>query len=162
MSRSGRALRQLTTRTLTAENVPQAFPLIQTSFPEITLEDWQRFAETVLNPETRPKGGFLTVHCEQGYMAGLCNYRVEPDLLHGQTLAVDLFVAYDLFDRETIATALVEALESVARSLHCRALHTQLTERGRNGLKNGLIDMLTRHGHEVETIRFCKRLPAPA
>jgi hypothetical protein len=144
------------------EDVARAFPLVRTSFPEITLEVWQRFAEDTLQPEIPPQGGFLTVLCEQGYIAGLCNYRIEPDLLHGQALAVDLFVAYDLFDRSTIATALVEGLERTARANHCQALHTHLMDRGRGGPKNSLIDTLTRHGHEIETVRLCKRLSALA
>jgi len=161
-SRGKLTLRQLTIRPLTVEDVARAFPLVRTSFPEITLEAWRRFAEDILRPETPTRGGFLTVLCEQGYIAGLCNYRIEPDLLHGQALAVDLFVAYDLFDRSTIAAALAEGLERMARENHCHALHTHLIDRGRGGPKNSLIDTLTRNGHEIETVRLCKRLPALA
>jgi len=160
--RDGPTLRQLTTRPLTLENVPQAFPLVRTSFPEITLEAWRRFAQDILQPGAPALGGFLTVLCEQGYIAGLCNYRIEPDLLHGQALAVDLFVAYDLFDRSAIAAALVDGLERMARAHGCRALHTHLFDRGRGGPRNSLIETLTRHGHEIETVGLCKRLPAHA
>jgi hypothetical protein len=155
-------LRQLTLKNLTADEVAQAYPLIRTSFPEVTLEAWRRFVDALVRPQSPPRGGFLTVLCEQGYIAGLCSYRIEPDLLHGQVLAVDLFVAYDLFDRSAIAAALAEGLERTARDNGCQAVHTHLIDRGRGGSRSGLVDALTRQGHEVEFVGLCKSLPAPA
>ena len=151
-------MRQLRTRPLTLEKISQAFPLIQAAFPEITLNAWRQFAEDRLLLEAPAQGGILTVLCEQRYIAGLCSYRLEADLLHGQALAVDLFVAYDMFDREAIANALVSGLETIARTNNCRATHTQLIERRRNSIKTGLLAMLTRSGHKLERIRRWKHL----
>jgi len=124
---------ELTTRPLSAERVIQAFPLIQTALPEVTLAAWRDFAA-----------------------------RVVPDLVHGRLLDAGLFLAYDLLDRRPVAEALAAAVEALARQRGCTAVHTHLPQRNDapTNPDNGLSRVLAARGHRIESLGLCKRLVA--
>lgn len=153
-------MRQLSTRPLTPDRIGQAFPLIQATVPDVTLDDWRRFAMTLMTPREPRPAGIMTVLSELDYIAGLCIYRVEHDLRHGWALAADHFLALDPFNRGAVVLALVEALEALARENGCAAVHTSVPERCTTVQANGrgLIEILCSLGHEIETVRLCKRL----
>ena len=153
-------VRLLRTRPLTLDRIGQAFPLVQATFPEVTLDEWTHFAGAAVSRREPLPAGILTVLSELDYIAGLSIYRVEADLQHRCALVADHFFALDLFDRGAVVHALAEALEDVAREHGCVAVHTILPERvakGRNGA-GGLIATLHDLGHQVGMVRLCKRL----
>jgi len=161
---------ELTTRPLSAERVIQAFPLIQTALPEVTLAAWRDFAAALMSGrnargDTRGdawEGGILAVTDGRDYISGLCSYRVVPDLVHGRLLDAGLFLAYDLLDRRPVAEALAAAVEALARQRGCTAVHTHLPQRNDapTNPDNGLSRVLAARGHRIESLGLCKRLVA--
>jgi hypothetical protein len=155
-------MRELSTRPLTPDRIAQAFPLIQASLPGVTAKEWCDFAAALISPDPQAPGGLLSVVSEQGYIAGLCSYRIERDLVHGRTLCAEHFLAFGLFDREAVAQTLAARLEALARERHCRAVHINLPPGGAWPLQTsgGLAGLLQAQGHRVESLRLCKRLSA--
>lgn len=154
------AVRQLRTRPLTAERIAQAFPLVQMSLPQVTLDAWCDFAEALVFRPNGAAAGIIVVLDERDTIAGLCSYRVDHDLVHERLLSAEHFLAFDLLDRRAVAHALADGLEGLARQHQCTAIHTQLPRRGdadpdRGG---GLLDVLSTLGHRVEYIGMCKLL----
>ncbi|NIV75283.1 MAG: hypothetical protein GWN37_10725 [Gammaproteobacteria bacterium] len=154
-------MRHLRTRPLTVERIAQAFPLVQASLPHVTLEAWQDFASALVSRAEPPHSGIMTVISEREYIAGLCSYQIDHDLVHGLRLTADNFLAFDLLDRRLVAHALAEGLESLARDLRCTAVHTHLlhTDPVNPARGGGLVDILSTRGHRVESIGMCKLLP---
>ena len=154
------AVRQLRTRPLTGERIAQAFPLVQTSLPQVTLDAWRDFAEALVSHRNGAAAGIIAVLGERDYIAGLCSYRIGHDLVHGRLLSAEHFLAFDLLDRRAVAHALAEGIEGLARAHHCTAIHTHLPRMGdadpeRGG---GLQDVLSTRGHRIESIGMCKLL----
>jgi hypothetical protein len=155
-------VRHLKIRPLTAERVTQAFPLIQVALPAVTLAAWRAFAAALMTGGAARDSGILAVTDERNYIAGLCSYRVVPDLVHGRLLDAGHFLAFDLFDRRPVAEALAEGIEVMARDRGCSVVHTQLPRRNDTPCEpgNGLAELLAARGHRVETLGLCKRLAA--
>ncbi len=165
---------RLKIRPLSAESVTQAFALIQTALPEVTLAAWRDFAAALMSDtdargDTRGEvrgdareGGILAVTDGRNYIAGLCSYRVVPDLVHGRLLDAGHFLAFDLLDRRPVAEALAAAVEALAREHGCSAVHTHLPQG--NGAPpdpdNSLSKLFAARGHRVESLGLCKRLVA--
>jgi hypothetical protein len=153
---------QLKIRPLSAERVAQAFPLIQTALPVVTLAAWRDFAAALMSGGDAREGGILAVTDGRNYIAGLCSYRVVPDLVHGRLLDASHFLAFDMLDRRPVAEALAAALEARARERGCSAVHTRLPHRNAAPPDpgNGLSGLLAARGHRVESLGLCKRLVA--
>jgi hypothetical protein len=155
-------VRELKIRPLSAKRIAQAFPLIQTALPEVTLAAWRGFAAALMSGADDREGGILAVSDEHDYIAGLCSYQVVPDLVHGRLLDTDHFVAFDLLDRRPVAEALAEAVEALARKRGCSAVHTHLPQRNAAPPEpgNDLAELLAARGHRIENLDLCKRLMA--
>ncbi len=155
---------QLTTQPLSAARVIQAFPLIQTALPGVTLAAWRDFAAAQIHGgNTRAgdqEGGILAVTDRRGYIAGLCSYRLVPDLVHGRLLDTGHFLAFDLLERQPVAESLAAALEALARERGCHAVHTRLPHRNAGPDPDGLSGLLAARGHRIESLGLCKRLVA--
>lgn len=154
----GIAVRILETRPLTPERIAQAFPLIQTAFPAVGLEDWRDFATPLASAKGPADGGIIIAVSEQGYIVGLCCYRVARDLQHGAVLMADPFVALDLYDPQAVVRALADAVESLARERRCTAIHTSPSGTGVKGADAWLIRILRNRGHRFESLMMCKLL----
>ncbi len=153
-------MRHLEIRPLTAERIAQAFPLIQASLPQVTLETWRDFAAALVAQGAPAATGIILVVGERDTIAGLCSYRVERDLVHGRLLNADHFLAFDLFDRRSVAHALAAGVEDLARERHCTAIHTNLIRpRDPAPAGGGLVEVLSARGHRIETLGMCKPLP---
>ncbi len=157
---------QLEIRPLSAERITQAFPLIQTALPEVTLAAWRDFAAATMSGRDTPgdarEGGILAVTDGRDYIAGLCSYRVVPDLVHGRLLDAGHFLAFDMLGRRPVAEALAAALETLARERGCSAVHTRLPHRTADPPDpgDGLSGLLAARGHRIESLGLCKRLVA--
>ncbi len=151
-------MRSLETQPLTPGRVAQAFPLIQIAFPEVSLEDWRAFATPPASAQSQTNGGIITVVSEQGYIVGICCYRVAQDLQHGNVLMAEHFLILDLFDQQAVVHALADAAESLARERRCTAIHTSLPETEVKGADAWLVRILRDRGHRFESLRMCKLL----
>jgi hypothetical protein len=148
---------------LTGGQVAQAFPLIQSVAPHLTLEQWNCFVDLVTNLAggvQHPQAGIMTIQNNRGYIQGLFSYTVEANLNHGRVLSIDNFVAFDLVDRDKAIEAMFGAMDDIAYGLGCHAIHVHLPEsltappRGRKGL----LRVFEEADHRVETVGLCKDL----
>ncbi len=124
----------------------------------MSLEDWRDFATPPARAQGQVAGGIITVVSEQGYIVGLCCYRVTQELLHGAVLLANHFLILDLFGQQAVVRALADAVESLARERRCTAIHTSLPETGVKGADDWLVRNLRDRGHRVESLRMCKLL----
>jgi len=156
-------------KALDARRIDQAFPIVQTGFPQLGLDRWRRYAQEMIGshgtgdgkvvalPMAQPSG-IIVVQIGHGYIHGLFSYQVVNTLHHGRTLQVDLFVALALFDPRVTVEALLEEMDRVARQHRCDAIHLSLP-------KTPDAPQLARFhelGHQLEGIRLCKALPLAA
>ena len=149
-------MRQLTVTSLSGNRIDQAFPLVQSAWPHVGLEQWRQFARDRIagSPSI---SGIQSVVTEQNYIAGLCVYRVERHLCHGPTVVVDQFMALDLFNRAAIVNAMVDFLEGLAREQNCGALHTHIQEHTKqwDGPEDCMVSILRARGHEITSLQLC-------
>lgn len=110
----------------------------------------------------RVDSGIITVVSEQGYIVGLCCYRVAQDFQHGNVLMAEHFLILDLFDQKAVVHILADAAESLARERRCTAIHMSLPKTEGKGADAWLVRILRDRGHRFESLRMCKLLvPSP-
>lgn len=168
------------TKQLDARRIDQAFPVVQTAFPKISVDRWRAYAQTLLcgkGGKARPKApkpadmagnvvplvippssGVIVAQLGLGYIHGLFAYQVLPNLGHGKVLQVDMFVALDLFDPEAAAESLLLEMERLGRVLHCDAIHLSLPKRP----NSPQLACIEQRGLHVEGLRLCKDLAVVA
>lgn len=136
--------------------VDQAFPLVQSILPDITIDVWRRYAASMLDRSFADRG-IMTVQA-LGYIHGLFSFRVEDSLQHGRSLLVDNFTVLDLFTPAAPAIALLRAMDDLAEALDCRAIHTYLPngERLAPDYRGWILRQFRDRGHHVESVALCK------
>jgi len=148
--------REYRARTLSAGKVSQAYALIQAAAPGVSLERWRAFCESLGKVGAHDQGaavvsaGVIAIEDSEGYVRGLFSYHCAPDLMHGCTLTVADVVILDLFDSETVATVLFEAIDVLARSLGCTGIHAQVAADAQ-----GLMERFQSRGMRVEAMVLC-------
>lgn len=146
-------MRRLHPESLTAEQVDQAFPLVQMVRPRLGLAGWRARARALL---ARADAGIVVLRDDAGLMLGLFVWTLDHDPDHGRTLCAADFVARDIVDPDRVADALADALDATARAHGCRAVHTEVAWTG--GRARGLVERLGGLGHATESLRLCKTL----
>ncbi len=148
----------LTPLQLGPKQIDQAFPIVQSLMPGLSVEDWRYFAARIT--EYRDDlAGIMTVQ-SQGYIHGLFSYKAEPHLAHGRVLMVDNFIVLDLFNPAAVAEALLRAMDELALRLDCKATHTMLPD-GPHAMadyRHWLLGRFRTQGHQMESVALCKRL----
>ena len=140
---------------LVERQVDQAFPVVQAIQPGTSIEAWRAFARRLIaEPE---RGGVMTVQAA-GYIYGLFSYRVEPSLQYGDVLVVENFAVLDLFSPAAAASALVKAMDELAKRRGCGAIHTGLPSGDRltPDYRRWMIGRFRDLGHHLESITLCK------
>lgn len=134
-----------------------AWPLVHAAAPELSLSDWQSFAEQLIDEG----GGILVARSVGGEFHGLAAYRVEHCLRGGLTLRVEPLIAFDLHHRGPVRRALIAALAALGRSHSCSSLVVAIAGRGyaEGGEKSAAWRAL---GLDLESVLFARRLPHPA
>lgn len=145
--------RSITTAPLSPEQIPQAFPLIQSVRPDLDLGTWRAFAQQLAAPEAAAEHGIVAARGENGYLLGLVTYRIKRDLGCGPALLAEHFVALDLIDRAPVAAALIAALDEVGHHYGCVALHVILPRS-----QAGLLGSFRAAGYRPDGAVLCKRL----
>jgi hypothetical protein len=147
--------RQFIAKLLDRDSADRAYTLAQLSASELGLEEWRRF---VANGAGTPasEGGVLAIQNRSGIMQGLCSYRFEESLGRGKVCSVENLVALDLLDNACVASALLQALEDLARRGGASALRLDLV--GKSPAGDRLIARLHDRGHRQEAIRLVKDL----
>ena len=132
--------------------IDQAYPIIQTQFPALALEDWRRYARGLIAAGDPTRGVMTAQH--GGYIRGLFCHWPDRSLLHGDLLVVDNFTVMDLFDPTGAVNALIGAMETMAERHRCRAIHTLLLDHRPTPLHG----RLQAQGHHVSKVMLCKAL----
>jgi hypothetical protein len=123
--------------TLSGDQVPQAFPLIQAIWPEADLASWRSFVQFFNRGEAAGKSGVLAVRDPADYIWGILAYRLDRDLRKGLVLTAQLFVAVDLTNTLRTAQAVVDVAEKRAAELGCTGVQIHL-HKDRTGLASRL------------------------
>jgi len=114
---------------LRASLLLQAYPLVREAAPEVTLDQWRRYARALIRPPRGRQSGIVALRCENDYLRGLFSYRVVPDLVSGRTLVVDCLAVSTLFSPGEIADALLAEAERIARRHRCATLRAAFPTR---------------------------------
>ncbi len=154
--------RRLHVKPLEREGARQAFPLVQSIFPELTLEEWLSFARDMEQPQPTTFGpcGIVSVQSGRGYIHGLYSYMVERNLRHGRILEVNNFVALDMADRWGATSRLLSTMDELAKQFDCSAIHVSLPDRWGRGprIEPTVLSKFEDHGHSIACVGFCKVL----
>ncbi len=155
-------MRKLNVGLLLHEQIDHAFPLVCANCPEADLEAWRRFARQRIGRDTADGTGILIVRNEQGCTVGIGAFQLSHDLLHGPILFTDQFCALDIVDQASVARALENGIEKIARRHGCTAIHTNVAASGKQTDDGWLCSVLYERGHRVEGLHMCKLIPASA
>ena len=132
------------------EGIDQAYPIVHTLHPALTMDDWRRYARTLI-AAAEPVRGVMTAQ-HGGYIRGLFCHWTDRSLQHSSMLMVDNFAVMDLFDAHGATRTLISAMETMAEQFGCGAIHTLLTDHRPTALHGHL----TQQGHEVIKVVLCK------
>ena len=111
---------------LSDDQVPQAFPLIQATWPGADLNAWQGFVRFFNDRAAAKDAGVLSLRDPAGYICGVLAYRLDRDLRAGRMLAVPLFTAVDLINSPRTVGALLNVAEMRATELGCTGVQIRL------------------------------------
>lgn len=155
---------QLQIEPLAAGQLDQAFPLLQTRYPGLTLGQWRCYARSLMAPSRTGRGlpapavprGIVAARTEQGYLTGLFSYRVSLDLCHDRILEVATFVAAGLFDPLHTIDGMVREIERLAGALGCAAVRIERPQP--DALAELLLKRLYGDCRVVESVSLCKEI----
>lgn len=134
------------------EGIDQAYPIVQTQLPALTLTAWRDYAHGLITASTSLRGVMTAQH--GGYIRGLFCHWPEHSLAHGNLLIVDHFAIMDLFGPEGAAQSLIAAMETIATTHDCQAIHTFLPDHRPAPLHAQLLAK----GHHFSKVLLCKAL----
>ncbi len=149
---------RFTIKPLLPEQVAQAFPVVHTARPNLTLDRWVDYAGELAAGKTQAvANGIMTLQNDQGYIHGLFTYRVDQDLEHGRTLLAENVVVLGLTEQAAATVALIEAVEDLARRHDCGAIHTQLIGATAGPIADhSIVNFFRDSGHQFGGLRMCK------
>lgn len=142
--------------------VLQAYPLVQSAVPHLTMEQWLEYVRSISEQRDGEPccAGVMSAENGDGYIYGLYCHAVEPDIHHGRVLKVRNFVAANLYDSAGIIDRLMDSIVSVARDNGCTAVHVDLPDNTRRGPEpvESVVSMFKGAGFRVESIAMCRSL----
>jgi hypothetical protein len=141
-----------TTGHLTADRIPQAYPVAREIAGMLTPEAWSDYAQAVVgtpSETTWPRG--IVVADLDGYIRGMFTYQVQPDLKPQRILELRNFAALQVIRRKTLADALMDAADELAQRHDCGVVHAHIPAGSAWALS-----YFEDHGHEVETLCLCQ------
>jgi hypothetical protein len=104
------------------EGLRVAYPLIRLVEPEVDLRSWLSFAAPLVRGRGTRHGVVTVRYSDQAHPCGICCFRRDRSLRHGEVLTADPLVALDLLDPVPLLSALLGELEVLAGRLGCRAI----------------------------------------
>lgn len=137
---------------LAADRIEQVYPLAREIAEDLTPEDWCDYARAVIEvpPESAwPRG--IVVAALDGYVRGMFTYQVEPDLRPRRILELRNFAALQVVRRKSLADALMDAADELARTHDCGGVHAHIPAKSAWALS-----YFEDHGHKVETLCLCQ------
>ena len=144
---------------LALSRLPQAFPLIQASMPEIALEDWLAYGRVLIAAATQ--GGIMTAEGADRYIYGLFCYRIDASPRYESILTVEHFVVLDMVGQNDTTLQLLGAIEGLAERLRCVHLQIVLPQHSVAPDDGGLRAVLQANGLRIEGVKFGKNAGMP-
>jgi hypothetical protein len=134
-----------------------AYPLVRAVAPQVSLEEWLRFARHATGRARTGREGVTTVrHAGRAFPSGLCCWRRDLDLAEGLVLTAEHIIAVDILDAAPMFDALAAELERIAARLGCRAVRSVLHPDA-----TALAQRLRQGGHQPAATMLSKPLRPP-
>ncbi|MCC6469667.1 MAG: hypothetical protein IT563_15190 [Alphaproteobacteria bacterium] len=155
----------LIARLLDRSKIDQAYPLVRSLVPGITLGRWNAFVRPQLAVHSAAwPHGVMTIQNHKGYILGLFSFEVRDDLYESRTLCIDNIVVPSMPGRELIWIAIADATDQLAKMNDCRAVRAGLNEELGSDADDRLWvgSSLQRSGYVLEGVRAFKRLDGEA
>jgi len=147
-------MQSYTVQPLVQSQFHAAYPLMREAVPTLDLSAWSRFARRFADPRRASRSGIMVAQRRsRPYPSGLFCYHKEVDLQYGLLLTVDHFVALDIIDHQSVANALIAALEPLGRRLQCDAIRSLMHVGSQDVAPN-----LFAAGFRQDGAVLCKRL----
>ncbi len=147
---------------LGGDQASQAWPLVQSASPRLTLEQWLGYIRGLARDggDDPLAGGVMSAQNGDGYIYGIYCHAVEFDIQHGKVLKVRYFAAANLYDSTGVMDGLIESMASIARDRGCAAVHVDLPEKARREARpaKGVINRFRGAGYQVESVALCRPL----
>ena len=138
----------------------QAYPLVQSASPQLTLDQWLGYVRGLSEDgqDDSQAGGVMSVQNLDGYIYGIYCHAVENDIQHGKVLKVSNFVAANLYDSTSVMDGLIGSMNTVARDHGCAAVHVDLPEEAKREPRpaEGVVSQLKGAGYHVESVALCR------
>jgi hypothetical protein len=113
---------------LGAGQVLQAYPLVQTAVPHLTLEQWMGYAEELCRGGSRERinAGIMSAQNPDGYIYGIYCHEIETNIVRGRVLKVSNLVTANLYDSAGIMDRMIDSMIEKAQECDCIAVEVQL------------------------------------
>ncbi len=136
----------------------QAYPLIQVSGADLTLDQWSAYAK---NLHDRPdnEGGILSVLSEDGYIHALAMYELCARCAEARVMEVEHFCYLDLLN-SSVGPLLIRALEERGRRFNCSEVRVRTSQiLGTSGptISPTVTAMFQRFGYATESDHLGKQ-----
>lgn len=103
--------------------IRSVYPLIRHGGANIDLKTWVRYARPLADAAPGSRRGAITVRrVESKHPCGLFCYAREPDLVHGDVLRAEHFVALDIVNPAEALMALLDGLDYLSSTLGIRII----------------------------------------
>ncbi len=140
--------------------VLQAYPLVQTAVPHLTLDQWMDYAEMFCGPKhsTKNSTGVMSAQNPDGYIYGIYCHEVETDIQHGRVLKISNLVTANLYDSAGIMDKMIDSMIAKARDSDCVAVQVALPEEAGRGPQpvEGTVSMLRDAGYRLDSVALSK------
>jgi hypothetical protein len=142
---------------LSKGQVRAVYPLVRHAGLGIDLKSWLRYARPLAGaPLGARRGAIVVRRTGQKLPCGLFCYARETDLVHGNVLKAEHFVALDIVNPADVMAALLHGLDVLSTRLGCRTVRSVV-----NAGEVDLFESLRRAGHTTDATVLCK-LVTPA
>ncbi len=125
---------------LPEDQISQAFPLVQVTWPEIDMAAWRDYVQFFRGRTGKKNTGVIAIRDSDNYVCGVLVYEVERDIKDGLQLTVHLLTAADLANSDEPLRALLVTAERTAQTLNCRGL--QIRPRPEQSAMNARLKLL--------------------
>lgn len=140
--------------------VLQAYPLVQTAVPHLTLEQWMGYAEELCGRRRADNSntGVMSAQNPDGYIFGIYCHEVETDIQHGRVLKISNLVTANLYDSAGIMDKMIDSMIDKARDSDCVAVQVDLPEEAGRGPQpvEGTASMLRGAGYRLASVALCR------
>jgi len=140
--------------------VLQAYPLVQTAVPHLTLDQWMDYAEGFCGASDSAKDdtGVMSAQNPDGYIYGIYCHEVETDIQHGRVLKISNLVTANLYDSAGIMDKMIDSMLDKARVNNCVAVQVDLPEEAGRGPQpiEGTVSLLRGAGYRLASVALSR------